>query len=111
MQAEGGNVSPEQTNARIAELCPDVARIDGGGIPVWLNEPRKKFEPCADLNAMHEAEKALINPAIRGREYAQYLFHVCKYSMGGDITYGEVFATASQRAEALLKMLNKLTYQ
>lgn len=43
----------------IARMCPDVAVIDGTGVPVWKKNTREYFDPLEDLNAIHEAEKVL----------------------------------------------------
>jgi hypothetical protein len=89
-------MTPEQQRIAIAEACgwTDTQIIDGKygqtDVPDYLN----------DLNAMHEAEKVLT------------------YEQGGKMTlwiqrmtcagYGpQLFATASQRAEAFLRTIGK----
>ncbi len=53
-----------------------------------------------DLNAVHEAEKAL----TRGQK-TQYIYHL-QTLCGGQQFGDNYFATAAQRAEALLRCLN-----
>ena len=60
-----------------------------GPVPDYLN----------DLNAMHEAEKVLMNEQI-----GVYLRHMSNLTSLG--YFGAIHATAAQRAEAFLKALN-----
>jgi hypothetical protein len=55
-----------------------------------------------DLNAMHEAESTL--PLDVYYEYTKELYIVCEGRSGGR---GYTFATATQRAEAFLKTIQK----
>lgn len=57
---------------------------------------------CNDLNAMHEVEKVLNDPAMR-RAYSSILGCLVKGYICLDATY----ATARQRAEAFLRALGK----
>jgi hypothetical protein len=101
----------EQINAAIADACEwgqkPVVNTDGKG-GVWVtNCPNY----CADLNAMHEAEKVLtaINQPARGcSERGAYLSWLgyCGENNTSEV-YECVTATARQRAEAFLKTLGK----
>ena len=90
-------MTDEQINAAIAEAC---------GWPI-LDNPPKGFYPgyCTDLNAMHEAEKALTKEQVR--EYQCYMYDMaCEISatQGRWMPYS---ATARYRAEAFLRTLGK----
>ena len=103
-------MTPEQQRIAIAEACgwanirwngvrynwvghrPETAR-DDYALPDYLN----------DLNAMHEAEKALSS-----QDKIEYAFQInggC-YTSGLDDTFNIVHATAAERAEAFLRTLN-----
>lgn len=100
-------MTPEAQRIAIAEACGWVRNgknnlwqnpYQGGGwdylsgLPDYLN----------DLNAMHEAEKALMKPGLaQWCDYTRHLRRVCGIAM-----YAEIHATADQRAEAFLKTLN-----
>jgi len=91
-------MTDEQINQRIAEMCWDgelVVNTDGIG-RVWItNHP----DYCADLNAMHEAEKVLTK---HQRE------SIYPRIMGGWRNPAKpIYATARQRAEAFLRTLGK----
>jgi len=101
----GGNiVSPEAQRIAIAEVCGWkhiafnrgwVKAGDGENqcvIPDYLN----------DLNAMHEAEKALGQPLCY-----QYAERLMKLHYTGRTPFVSVHATAAQRAEAFLRTLGK----
>ena len=104
-------MTPEAQRIAIAEAC-GWKNVDAGSGRVWGVTTRHKgtpseFDVCVDvpnypfdLNAMHEAEKTLT------------------YAQGGEMTlwiqrmtcagYGpQLFATASQRAEAFLRTIGK----
>ncbi len=104
-------MTPEAQRIAIAEAC-GWKNVDAGSGRVWGVTTRHKgtpseFDVCVDvpnypfdLNAMHEAEKVLT------------------YEQGGKMTlwiqrmtcagYGpQLFATASQRAEAFLRTIGK----
>ena len=92
-------MSPEQQRIAIAEACgwffmDDSWRYPNGAkalsLPDYLN----------DLNAMHEAEKVLIN----GKEQ---VYFEDLHGVAGNLTF--YCATAAQRAEAFLKTLNLWT--
>ena len=73
-------MTDEQINKAIAKACGFEA------------------DYCKDLNAMHEAEKAL------NRYQQSVIYYLMK--MVGYHTFDSAHATARQRAEAFLKTLN-----
>ena len=99
-------MSDQEINAAIAEACGWVKEVGCTGIIRWRNEKELSdalLNYCGDLNAMHEAEKAL---GDRLFVYRNILYLVVM----DDPTnrYNErAFATARQRAEAFLRTLGK----
>lgn len=104
-------MTPEQQRIAIAEACgwtgfnpdniPDclqyTARAPSGKwglIPDYLN----------DLNAMHEAENSLDH--IKQCQFAEKLFRAMTGEHGVS-DFMKIHASASQRAEAFLKTINK----
>ena len=71
----------------------------------WTFIQREGLIPnyCADLNAMHEAEKELKSGQIG--KYQSALWGAMYYSPQAGI--GMIHATARQRAEAFLKTIGK----
>lgn len=106
-------MTDEQINQRIAEACGFVClhkfqvEKDGAKFGFWEYPPTwtgPKKQPwcldfCADLNAMHEAEKVL-NTLERG----YYWDHLKDLTSEG---FDQLHATARQRAEAFLRALDK----
>ena len=94
----------EQINAAIAEACgwTEIGSCDCGfkisGMPPYRSAHKKHIpDYCADLNEMHDAEKACrVN---RNWIYLNELDLVCRVDA--------VYATARERAEALLRTLGK----
>jgi len=87
-------------NVAIAEACPDKFRNESG---LWFFQYDKDCwmqchnnSICADLNAMHEAEKVLTFD-----EWDIYCVHL------GDTQPSCAKATARQRAEAFLRTIGK----
>ena len=87
-------------NVAIAEACPDKFRNESG---LWFFQYDKDCwmqchnnSICADLNAMHEAEKVLTFD-----EWDIYCVHL------GDTQPSCAKANARQRAEAFLRTLGK----
>jgi hypothetical protein len=63
---------------------------------------------CRDLNAMHEAEKALLADADTGYQYDMELNGVCECWEDGVMNYMKLWhSTARQRAEAFLRAVGK----
>ncbi len=99
-------MTPEQQRIKIAEAC-GLENIHEEVHPaityLWCGyAPERKIVPDypSDLNAMHSAEKVLTDE--QRRFYFAILYDV--------VENGEsVFATASQKAEALLRTLNLFT--
>ena len=97
-------MTDEQINRAIAEACgwkPDKRGIG------WLS-PHGYYAPepnyCADLNAMHEAEKVL------GKKLSEYGNHLCALTQANENDRPECYiwhVTARQRAEAFLRTLGK----
>jgi hypothetical protein len=88
-------MTPERQTAAIASVMPagflEGLRWNYKG--QWI-----VFDPLSDLNAMHEAEKVLVeHPGL-------YWFALAKV-VGGSLK-DIACATASQRAEAFLRTLN-----
>jgi len=97
-------VTNEQINAAVAEACgwTEIGSCDCGfkisGMPPYRSAHKKHIpDYCADLNEMHDAEKACrVN---RNWIYLNELDLVCRVDA--------VYATARERAEALLRTLGK----
>lgn len=94
----------EQINAAIAEVCgwTEIGSCDCGfkisGMPPYRAAHKKHIpDYCADLNEMHDAEKAC--RVDRNWIYLNELDLVCRVDA--------VYATARERAEALLRTLGK----
>lgn len=86
--------------------------------PCGRHVPDGKWETIpdylSDLNAMHEAEKVIVGNEQQA-EYSQQLIEVLnrdhhgEYRFLGASGYRQMHATATQRAEAFLKTINKWT--
>lgn len=97
-------MTDEQINQRIAEACGWkgnlICRDMEGNL--WPSEPPNY---CDDLNAMHEAEKTLMqNGNWRMGEYEARLFNSVEEVNNVSLYF---HATARQRAEAFLRTLGK----
>ena len=93
-------MTDEQINAAIAEACGWKAKgknwLTPNGTPVFASDVPNY---CADLNAMHEAEKVLTehqNESIYPRSLGAWRNPT-----------KPIYATARQRAEAFLRTLGK----
>ena len=109
-------MTPEQQRIKIAEACgwkfhpltehPYTQEEKAAAIMCWVRPGNDSWRTgCVpdylnDLNAMHEAEKVLDIVAERG-DYWDYL----SFITGGEDEM--IYATASQRAEAFLRTLDK----
>lgn len=99
-------MNPEQQRIAIAEACEWKQIPDGR----WkLDEKVEQFLPdyLNDLNAMHEAEKVLMDE--QDLEYSESLEQVVGArfnSNNGEDMRRLRSATAAQRAEAFLRTLN-----
>ena len=95
-------MTPEKQRAAIAEACGIVTHDQWG--PLYRT-PQGLVRVCPDflndLNAMHEAEKVL--PAGQWDRYAQWLRELTSSNRRFLIAR----ATASQRAEAFLRTIDK----
>lgn len=103
-------MTPEAQRIAIAEACgwTQVGAYEsaGSGVPFLggLNPRSRRIEPLLDylndLNAMHEAEKVLLNSGKSGiwTTYLYWLEVICDVPMH--------HATSSQRAEAFRRTLN-----
>lgn len=60
---------------------------------------------CADLNAMHEAEKVLVGH--EGNRYGGFCIYLTNYNLTLVGLEAAIHATARQRAEAFLRTLGK----
>ena len=93
-------MTDKQINAAIAEACGWVPDCDNG--ICWDQHGAAIITPpnyCADLNAMHEAEKVLMHADLLF-EYGMHISIDHKYDC-------LLRATARQRAEAFLRTLGK----
>ncbi len=104
-------MTDEQINAAIAEACgwkpKRQTKLTRMGFRVsYENTPNY----CEDLNAMHEAEKALTIQQ-KENEYPDNLTQVVIYLKRGLtiglVEYLGIHATARQRAEAFLRTFGK----
>ena len=102
-------MSDDEINAAIAESIgwSLVGTSIRAGRPPEADYVGSEFIPnyCADLNAMHEAEKALTKEQVR--DYQTYMYDMaCEIdnTCGRWMPYS---ATARYRAEAFLKTLGK----
>lgn len=105
-------MTPEAQRIAIARVCPSAAFIDQG-MSYWKNKfehyagayrpSHAEFDPLADLNAMHEAEKALTKEWQD--EYIFLLSEPFRSDCGHN--WRAAHATAAQRAEAFLRTIGK----
>ena len=93
-------MTPEQQRIAIAEAC---GKWHSGWPHEYMNQAdRLRHIPnyLNDLNAMHDAEKAMNNNDWW--KFVEHLTNIC----GGGTALG-ISATASQRAEAFLRTIGK----
>lgn len=102
-------MTDKQINAAIAEVCgwTEIQNTTDGCY--GLKSPTRGYiripDYCNDLNAMHEAEKVLMqNGNWRMGEYEARLFHSVEEMNNVSLYF---HATARQRAEAFLRTLGK----
>lgn len=106
-------MSPEKQNHAIAEICGLVS-LDQHGM--LFHTPQGYVRTCpdyvGDLNAMHEAEKTLLNRQERSAGlwpdygcYSRYIGILSKINL--DLYGSGYMATAEQRAKAFLQTFNK----
>jgi hypothetical protein len=95
-------MTDEQINQRIAEACGWKGNLIDRDMQgnLWPSEPPNY---CADLNAMHEAEKVLTG--LTRHAYCDALLDTVPDSP--DHLWEVLTATARQRAEAFLRTLGK----
>jgi hypothetical protein len=105
-------MSEEQINIAIAEECGIISKDQWGLLYRTLHGiVRNCPDYCNDLNAMHDAEKVLIEKCKEGN----YWFHLREIL---EFPYAEsdwdhyyyisaIHATAKQRAEAFLRTIGK----
>lgn len=115
-------MNDKEINIAIAEACPDKFRYENGAwffqyaTNCWSQCHNNSI--CADLNAMHEAEKTL--EGLNNDLYANILCELIKagkidtytQKLGApQLSWHGVFsvanATARQRAEAFLRTIGK----
>lgn len=98
----------EQKRIKIAEICGwklKPERFAISQLPVWHNPsgwPQELPDYLDDLDAMHDAE-LLLTAEQRG----VYLRVLAGITLASDCLEQAVFATASQRAEAFLKVFGQ----
>ena len=92
----------EQINIAIAKACGwGKPYQEGAAYRPMTNAP----DYCNDLNAMHEAEKVLINKGVNA--WWEYAGHINRHTPSQLGTETAIHATARQRAEAFLRTLGK----
>jgi hypothetical protein len=98
----------EQINISIAEAC-GWTEIDGLSAKGLMGKPPEKLcsfdylpNYCNDLNAMHEAEKVILDDLKKWRKYVD-LLGVQSAKSGNPIFH----LTSRQKAEAFLRTLEK----
>ena len=69
----------------------------------YSSETKRMYDFCADLNAMHEAEKTLDEDCRNG--FRLELLNVTNSKYFGDFKH--IHATARERAEAFLRTVGK----
>lgn len=105
-------MSPSEIRIAIAEACPHILRRIEHGFWEYFDSRERQWtgcrnnDPVNDLNAMHEAEKTLMELGL----YTEHLERICrnqsalKFASPG---VWSVHATAAQRAEAFLRTIGK----
>jgi hypothetical protein len=95
-------MSEEAQRIAIAEACGFTNGVGMNGLQWWTNSDGVHEDPpdyLNDLSAIHEAEKTIRNQFSTLEEaYWRNLSHVKPHA---------IFATATQRAEALLRTIGK----
>jgi len=98
-------MTPEAQRIAIAEACPALFRVlDTPNATVIRRSDQSVIDPLTDLNAMHEAEKRLSRVQERDSNGERLPTQWEKYCW---LLKFNLDATAAQRAEAFLKILNK----
>lgn len=103
-------MTSEAQRIAIAEACPTlVAKHEHGPGYVWNRGPLRPFDPLSDLNAMHEVEKTLtLEEQIGNLSYMTHLRHIIVRDIDKAVEWFNLAtATATQRAEAFLRTINK----
>lgn len=108
-------MSEEQINIAIAEACGWVERDEpkGSANPkTWWHGPHRypsNMMPIPDylndLNAMHEAEKVLVEMGVN--KWWTYAGHILRHNPSPFGAETAIHATARQRAEAFLRTIGK----
>lgn len=89
-------MSDQEINIAIAEACG------------WAHadvEPYAFPDYCNDLNAMHEAEKVLVEIGVN--KWWTYAGHILRHNPSPFGAETAIHATARQRAEAFLRTIGK----
>lgn len=92
-------MSPEAQRIAIAEACKKLMCPEYG----WPQQPHDLPDYLTDLNAMHEAEKALTS--VQYWQYVEWCEKLVKLNHVDYVAHS-TSATAAQRAEAFLRALN-----
>lgn len=95
-------MSDQEINIAIAEACPTIVGLGADGI-YYLRAGLVEFDPCNDLNAMHEAEGTLTK---QQQEEYDYQLSEITASITGE-RWSLLHANARQRAEAFLRTIGK----
>lgn len=98
-------MSEEQITIAIAEACgwTDTDIVNCGGKLVYGQTTAPDY--CGDLNAMHEAEKVLIEKGVN--YWWLYVGFINRHNPTPLGVETAVHATARQRAEAFLRTIGK----
>ena len=98
-------MNKEKQGIAIAEACGIVSKDKWGSL---YKTPRGILRDCPDylndLNAMHEAEKVMMDSPKKKHTYLQWLGCEDAYT---STVFASVTATAAQRAEAFLRTIGK----
>lgn len=95
---ERGWSRPDGSRAEHNEMLDVCYQVVQHDCPDFLN----------DLNAMHEAEKRIVEEAERGYRYDMMLYMVVQANEEGMTNFMKLWhATAAQRAEAFLRTIGK----
>lgn len=90
------NMNDQEINIAIAEACPTIVGLGADGI-YYLRTGLVEFDPCNDLNAMHEAEETLTLQKLVDMQ-------ICITHFEGILPF---HSTARQRAKAFLRAIGK----
>lgn len=109
-------MSDQEINIAIAEVVGwkdlEIEDFSEYGVPCFIlmgsNNTGTRLMPpdyCNDLNAMHEAEKVLVEMGVN--KWWTYAGHILRHNPSPFGAETAIHATARQRAEAFLRTIGK----